>query len=454
MISIVFGDFDTHSNQVFMHQSRMQELNAGLQAFYTTLRPNFADRTLLVGTSEFGRRVKENSNGTDHGAANSLFAIGSRVNGGFHGQMPSLTNLDQNGNLRPTVDYRHFYSNVVTQWFGADSAQVLGRDYGNLGFLKAPGTTPTTTSPTVPATTPTTTNPTTSNPSTNKPTTSNPTTSKPTNSPNPTSPSSPSPTKLAPVPLALPIPAPPGVPTPTSDPAIPVIDGSGNRGQRAQVARLYLAYFLRDPDEAGYEMWVDVRQAGASLPQISSEFVASPEFQRRYGSLSHRQFVELVYKNVLGRQPDAKGLAHWTGVLNNGGSRGSVMVGFSESPEFKKRTARQIAVIENNGPIGRLYMAYFLRRPDEAGKEYWLNTGLPTKVVSEQFAASSEFVRRYGALSNAAFVRLAYRNVLGRPADAEGLTHWVSLLNQSTTRGAVMQGFSDSPEFVRRVKNL
>ena len=53
-----------------------------------------------------------------------------------------------------------------------------------------------------------------------------------------------------------------------------------------------------------------------------------------YGALSNRAFVELVYNNVLGRQGDGGGVAHWEGQLNGGRDRGSVMVGFSESAEF------------------------------------------------------------------------------------------------------------------------
>ena len=130
------------------------------------------------------------------------------------------------------------------------------------------------------------------------------------------------------------------------------------------------------------------------------------------------------------------------------------MVGFSESNEFKTRTADQIEHIEQVGPIGRLYRAYFLRPPDLDGLTYWINTGLPAAAVSDQFAASPEFVNRYGSVGNDRFVRMAYENVLGRSPDADGLRHWVSVLNRGTSRGEVMLGFSNSPEFVTRVKKM
>ena len=140
LISIVFGDFDTHANQVEMHNQMMDEMNAALHAFYGTLSPIYEDQTVVVGTSEFGRRVHENgSGGTDHGTSNSLWVAGSRVNGGFFGSQPSMAGLRRWTNTTPTVDVRHFYGNIVERWLGADSAEIIGRDYSDLGFLRTPG---------------------------------------------------------------------------------------------------------------------------------------------------------------------------------------------------------------------------------------------------------------------------------------------------------------------------
>lgn len=101
------------------------------------------------------------------------------------------------------------------------------------------------------------------------------------------------------------------------------------------VDRLYLAYFLRTPDSEGLAHWKEQRTRGASLAAISDAFANSTEFRNRYGSLSNGGFVDLVYRNVLGRGPDAGGFAHWIEVLSRGGSRGAVMLGFSDSQEFK-----------------------------------------------------------------------------------------------------------------------
>lgn len=383
VISIAFGDFDSHANQASMHDERMTELNAAMQVFHQALDPAFVTRTLVVGTSEFGRRVKDNGSGTDHGVANSLFALGHQVNGGIHGRMPSLTNLDNEKNLRTTVEFQHFYSNLLSTWLRADSAQVLGRDYGNIGFLNPPG--------------------------------------------------KPLPGKKAPV----------------------VVSTQDRVARRAAIARLYLAFFGRLPDEEGMAFWSGQVISGArSLDSVSQSLAQSEQFARQYGRLSNRQFVELAYSNVLERAPDAKGLEHWIGVLNGGGTRGAVMASFSESDEFRRRTAKQVWWLEEVGPIGRLYRAYFLRRPDERGLTHWINTGLELPAISNTFANSTEFLNRYGTLNNRDFVSLVYRNVLGRQPDANGRGYWLNEANRGVPRGDIMTGFSESGEFAKKVRAL
>ena len=112
-----------------------------------------------------------------------------------------------------------------------------------------------------------------------------------------------------------------------------------------QTIRLYRAYFLRNPDHSGLDFWVQRRRAGWSIDRISTEFAASVEFKNRYGSLSGQQFVDLVYRNVLSRSPDAAGRAHWEGRLRAGLTRGQLMTGFSESSEYRSKTSAGVTVV-------------------------------------------------------------------------------------------------------------
>ncbi|MFN8018853.1 MAG: DUF4214 domain-containing protein, partial [Acidimicrobiales bacterium] len=89
------------------------------------------------------------------------------------------------------------------------------------------------------------------------------------------------------------------------------------------------------------------------------------------------------------------------------------------------------------GPVTRLYSAYFLRTPDTSGLTYWTNksrAGTRLYAISSTFAASSEFQRRYGRLTNQQFVQLVYQNVLGRSPDPSGLAYWKKQLDKGQTR--------------------
>ncbi|MEO6629124.1 MAG: DUF4214 domain-containing protein [Aquihabitans sp.] len=109
--------------------------------------------------------------------------------------------------------------------------------------------------------------------------------------------------------------------------------------QKDSIFRLYQAYFLRAPDAGGWTHWANTYVKGGSLAKISNVFAGSSEFKNRYGDLSNAGFVDLIYKNVFYRQADPPGSRYWTSVLDGGRSRGLVMIGFSESPEFIKLTA-------------------------------------------------------------------------------------------------------------------
>jgi uncharacterized protein (DUF1501 family) len=109
-------------------------------AFYDALSPAFRSRVALMTFSEFGRRPEDNdTSGTDHGTAAPHLVIGDQVNGGVYGSMPSLRSLDANGNLKYSVDFRQLYATMLDKWLKADSRQVLGYDFGNLGIFKSSG---------------------------------------------------------------------------------------------------------------------------------------------------------------------------------------------------------------------------------------------------------------------------------------------------------------------------
>ena len=86
--------------------------------------------------SEFGRRVKDNGTGTDHGAAGVAFVIGDRVKGGMYGAYPSLKpeNLTQ-GDLEPNYDFRGLYSTLSDKWMGLDAVPIVGGQFEQMTFV-------------------------------------------------------------------------------------------------------------------------------------------------------------------------------------------------------------------------------------------------------------------------------------------------------------------------------
>jgi len=121
------GEYDTHSDQPKALADGLDVTARSLLAFQRDLEARgLADRVLTLVWSEFGRRAEENgSDGTDHGAAGTGFLIGTRARGQMVGEFPGVKNLDGDGNLRATSDFRGVYSSLLEQWLNVDAAAVI-----------------------------------------------------------------------------------------------------------------------------------------------------------------------------------------------------------------------------------------------------------------------------------------------------------------------------------------
>lgn len=164
-----------------------------------------------------------------------------------------------------------------------------------------------------------------------------------------------------------------------------------HQGIIAPVARLYFAYFSRIPDYVGLNYWVGQSRGGMAVSAISQLFANSEEFQLTYGSLTNRQFVQRVYLNVLGRDPDQGGWDHWTGQLDAGMPRGQLMFLFSESAEY-------LATSHSKVYVNMMYMGMLRRAPDQGGFDYWvgyLNGGNSGQNLIGLFVASPEYRLRF-----------------------------------------------------------
>ncbi len=122
--------FDTHDNQLPTHKNKLTELNDSLTSFYEEIKQaNLLQNVTIVVFSEFGRRVKDNQNGTDHGTAAPMFIIGGNNKGKIIGNNPNLTDLDK-GDLKYEIDFRSVYASLLKE--------KLNFDYKKIGIQNKP----------------------------------------------------------------------------------------------------------------------------------------------------------------------------------------------------------------------------------------------------------------------------------------------------------------------------
>ena len=226
----------------------------------------------------------------------------------------------------------------------------------------------------------------------------------------------------------------------------------------ARVARLYDAGLDRAPDQGGLNHHAARLQAGAGLDAVAADLLRSPEFGMRFGAaLTDAAYVERLYGNVLGRAPDAAEAAFHEARLASGRSRTATLTDFAESPEHRAATAEGVRagiwdVSEDAVVVARLYHAMLGRLPDLDGMLFQrarLEEGAVAAAdLAREFALSPEFRARYGEDAGSdAYVRLLYRNALGREPDAAELAYHAALLDDGVLgRAAVALNFSESPE--------
>ena len=132
------GGYDTHANQGPVHPKLWTELSQAISDFYADLAEHdVSEDVLMFVFTEFGRRVKDNGSGTDHGSGGLAFAIGDPVKGGMYSEYPSLKEGDLlEGDLQFNIDYRGVYGSMIENWLHLDPIPVVGGNFEQLDFVK------------------------------------------------------------------------------------------------------------------------------------------------------------------------------------------------------------------------------------------------------------------------------------------------------------------------------
>jgi len=125
------GGFDVHGAQIQTQQTLLANVSRSVGDFFDDLRENDGSQEVIMMIfSEFGRRIKDNGNGTDHGSGGGTMLIGDRVKGGFYDPYPSLAPEDQlDGDMHFSHDFRSIYSTVLEQWLGLNPNPIVNGSF-------------------------------------------------------------------------------------------------------------------------------------------------------------------------------------------------------------------------------------------------------------------------------------------------------------------------------------
>ena len=133
------GSFDTHSGELPTHAQLWDDVAGAVGSLMDDLKEHGReDDVAVLIFSEFGRRIRDNGTGSDHGSGGVAFLIGGAVNGGLYGEYPSLAEAEQlNGDLRSNNDFRSTYSPILEKWFGLDPDPIVNGQFEHLDLFRA-----------------------------------------------------------------------------------------------------------------------------------------------------------------------------------------------------------------------------------------------------------------------------------------------------------------------------
>ena len=132
------GGFDTHAGELVTHAKQWNEVDGAVGDFWDDLvEHEREDDTAVLVFTEFGRRIKDNGSGTDHGSGGTAFVIGGAVKGGFYGEYPSLREREQlEGDLQFNNDFRSTYSTILDGWLRIDATPVVNGQFEQFDLFK------------------------------------------------------------------------------------------------------------------------------------------------------------------------------------------------------------------------------------------------------------------------------------------------------------------------------
>lgn len=211
----------------------------------------------------------------------------------------------------------------------------------------------------------------------------------------------------------------------------------------AAALRLYEGILGRDADLEGAKAFVNLVNSGASQTDIANQFLNSAEFA---GAINE-EAINNLYSALLGRTGDQDGVDAWEAVLANGGTLTDVAAGIALSGEA-------IARDQSNGDfVASLYESVLGREADEEGLTAWVSqlfSGTSRAEVAQGIIESAEA----GQKANSDFIDALYETALGREADDAGKAGWTAVLENGGTQADVAIGIVGSQEAIAHIDNV
>ncbi len=220
------------------------------------------------------------------------------------------------------------------------------------------------------------------------------------------------------------------------------------------ITTLYENILGREPDIEGIEYWKNaLYNENRTSTEVTRYFFTSKELKKQ--NLTDEEFIERVYKTLLGREPDREGYEYWLKLLKDKKiPRLQLFYRFVFSKEFEKLTLSHGIMPYNKKDLTiafleRFYNLILQRDSDGFGLNYWyeklVTKEKSPKIIAKDFFYSKEFLTR--ELSDEEFVEIAYRTLLNREPEDEGFKYWVDKLKNGYERDKLLDDFLDSQEF-------
>jgi len=224
---------------------------------------------------------------------------------------------------------------------------------------------------------------------------------------------------------------------------------------------MYRGVLGKEPKQEGLQTWVKRIRAGRTGVSVAQSFVFGSAAKRR--NASNEQFIDSLYRGLLGRAPESKSRKMWLNRLKAGWPREDVFAGFVKSAEFTK-LCKQAGIVRGTYKpppgkkesifITRLYREALGRAPDQAGLKTWVDRMLAGRTgasAAYSIIFSNEMNKR--KLTDEQFVNAIYKAMLGRAPGPGERSTWIKRLNNGSSRYDAYVGIANSNEFGRVCKD-